>query len=257
MGDQETEKAPKTELIMTHIAKHGPETEYDLYKQLPNLSHGTIHYCLKKLTDDFVLKCSPSKSAKSRPKKLYQLTFLGTILHLTALVNVLLPWLKSEATEKQMDNFRERFDDGLQVEIVDFLEKQGRLLKYAPFQEVRWLLDHYPGIVAMFLVIADTICLNPPFPYKKPFSVMLFRAMREDDGLKERTKREEKDFLQLEDEAFRDQFTDLFFQSLFHMKAKGETNNNKLRQLAKEYLEDKRDEARHIEYAIKLFSKRK
>lgn len=254
MDAQEIEKVPKTELIMAHIAEHGPEAEYDLYKRLPNLSHGTIHYCLKKLTDDFLLKCSPSKGAKSRPKKLCQLTFLGTVSYLATL----LPCQPmSEATEKQMDDFWERFDHGLQVGIVDFLEKQGRLLKYAPFEEVRWLLDHYPGIVVMFLAIADTICLHPPLPYKKPFSVMLFRVMREEEGLKEESKREEEELLQLEDEAFRDQFTDLFFQSLFHMKSKGKTNNNKLRQLAKEHLENKIDETRHIEYVIKLFSKRK
>jgi hypothetical protein len=73
-------------------------------------------------------------------------------------------------------------------------------------------------------------------------------------GLKERTRREKKELLQLEDEAFRDQFTDLFFQSLLHMNPKGETNNDKLRQLAKVHLKNKRDETRHIEYAIKLFA---
>ena len=86
---------------------------------------------------------------------------------------------------------------------------------------------------------------------------MLFRVMSVEEGLKEGTKREEEELLQLEDEAFRDQFTGLFFQSLFLMKPKGKTNNNKLRQLAKEHLENKRDETRHIEHAIKLFSKRK
>ena len=32
------------------ISRARPKTEYDLYKQLPKLSHGTIHFCLNKLT---------------------------------------------------------------------------------------------------------------------------------------------------------------------------------------------------------------
>ena len=156
--------------------------------------------------------------------------------------------------ESEVAEYWENFDEETQGEIVAFLEKQGRLQKYVPFQEIRWLCDHYPRIVRGFLVIADTICHNPPSPYKKPLIVALFRAMREERSEKEggRTKDE---LIRREEEAFRDEFTDLFFQLIVFMKPVGKTSNHRLRELAEERLEEKRHETIELEHAIKLFSK--
>ena len=165
-----------------------------------------------------------------------------------------LPRPEIEMAESEVAEYWENFDEETQGEIVAFLEKQGRLQKYVPFQEIRWLCDHYPRIVRGFLVIADTICHNPPSPYKKPLIVALFRAMREERSEKEegRTKDE---LIRREEEAFRDEFTDLFFQLIVFMKPVGKTSNHRLRELAEERLEEKRHETVELEHAIKLFSK--
>ena len=253
MAAQEIEKAekvPKTGLILDHIAEHGPKTEYDLYTELPRLSHGTIHFCLKKLTDSSVLTFIPSKKSEKRPKKLYNLTFMGTVTYLASFLH----WRDSELRESEMAEYWKDFDEERQSEIVEFLEKQGRLLNYAPFQESRWLSDHYPGIIRGFLIIADTICHNPPSPYKKPLLIALFRAMRKESSEKE-TGNEKKDLIRRVEEAFRGEFTDLFFQIVVVTKSKGKTNNYRMRQLAEERLEERRHETAELEHAIRLFSK--
>lgn len=252
MPAQETEKIPKTALILGHIAEHGPKTEYDLYMELPGLSHGTIHFCLKKLTDEGGLTLIPSGKREKRPKKRYNLTFVGTVTYLASFF----PRPEIGIAEGEEAEYWANFEGETQSEILEFLEKQGRLQKYVPFQEIRWLCDHFPGIVRGFLIIASTICNHPPSPYKKPLVFLLFQAMRKENSEKETTD-EEKHLTYRVEEAFRGEFTDLFFQLLCFMKAKGRTNNYKLRQLAEERLEDRRHETIETEHAVKLFSKQK
>ena len=237
MAAQETEKVPKTALILGHIAEHGPKTEYDLYIELPRLSHGTIHFCLKKLTDKGGLALIPSGKREKRPKKLYNLTFVGTVTYIASF----LPRPEIGIAEGEEAEYWENFEDVTQSEILEFLEKQGRLQKYVPFQEIRWLCYHFPGIVRGFVIVANTICINPPSSYKKPLVFLLFQAIRKETSKKEITS-EKKELINRVEETFRDEFTDLFFQLLCFMKAKGRTNNYKLRQLAEERLEDRRHE---------------
>ena len=251
MPAKETEKLPKTALILGHIAEHGPKTEYDLYRELPRLSHGTIHFCLKKLTDKGGLTLIPSKKREKRPKKLYNLTFVGTVTYLASF----LPRPEIGIAESEEAEYWENFDEDIQSEIIGFLEKQGRLQDYVPFQEIRWLCNHYNRIVRGLLIIADTICHDPPSPYKKPLVAALSHAMREErSGKGEGRTRDE--LIRREEDAFRDEFTDLFFQIIVFMKPVGKTSNHRLRELAEERLEEKRHEPIELEHAIKLFSKR-
>jgi DNA-binding PadR family transcriptional regulator len=252
MPAQETEKLPKTALILGHIAEHGPKTEYDLYSELPGVSHGTIHFCLKNLTEHGALMLIPSRKREKRPKKLYNLTFVGTVTYLASFF----PRPEIGIAKGEEAEYWENFEDEIQSEILEFLEKQGRLQKYVPFQEIRWLRDHFPGIVRGFVIVANTICSHPPSAYKKPLVFLLFQAMRKENSEKEATD-EKKHLTYRVEEAFREEFTDLFFQLLCFMKAKGRTNNYKLRQLAEERLEDRRHETVELEQAIELFSKKR
>jgi hypothetical protein len=134
------------------------------------------------------------------------------------------------------------------------LEKQGHLQKYVPFQEIRWLVDHFPGIVKGLLLAATILCKHPPSPYKKPLVYLLFHALSGRDL--EKIEAEEKNNLTDRMETvFRREFTDLFFQLMSFLKSKGRTNNYRLRQLAEEHLEDRIHETHEIKHTIELFGR--
>ncbi len=248
---EKTDKSSKTGLIMKYIGKHGPKTEYNLYKELPGLSHGTIHFCLKKLTDEGALTSITSKKIERRSKKLYNLTFMGTVIYLASL----LYWLeKDELSESEIARFWKDFEEKKQSNLIEFLEKQGALLKYAPFKEIRWLSEHYPGIIAGLLVIANTICRHPPSPYKKPFVTALFSTVIVKSSPKEIVD-EGKELLGRLNVAFRDEFTDLFFQLVTFVNARGKIANIRLLRLAKERLKEREYETSELRRAIKLFGR--
>jgi DNA-binding PadR family transcriptional regulator len=256
MDTSKTEEVSKTELVLSHIAEYGPKTEYDMYKQLPKLSHGTIHFCLNKLADDGFLTFVPSKSREKRRKKLYHLTFIGTVSYLTWFLPSPITEPITEVTKTQIDEFQEHFDKESQSKIIKFLDKQGQLLKYAPFRESRWLSDHYPGIARVFLMIAYRICCRPPPLYKKPLIAAVIAATKEEPSPLTKEERT-KELIPMVEEAWRDEFTNLFFQLIVYMKHKGKTSNYRLCRLAEEQLTEKRKETFELEQAVTLFSKTK
>jgi DNA-binding PadR family transcriptional regulator len=244
MPTQETEKLSKTALIIAHISEHGPKTEYDLYRELPGVSHGTIHYVLKNLTEQGALNIIPSRKGEKRPKKLYNLNFIGTVTNLAAYF----PRPEIGVAEGEEAEYWANFEEEIQPQIIEFLEKQGQLQKYVPFQEIRWLCEHFPGIVKGFIIIATTICNHPPFPLKKPLAY-LYRTTEKEEA------KEKQDLICRTETAYREEFTDLFFQLLYLMRAKKRTNNYKLRRLAEEHLEEKIHETYEIKHAIRLLGK--
>jgi DNA-binding PadR family transcriptional regulator len=251
MGDSDN-GTPKTDLIICHIAENGPKTEYNLYKELPKLSHGTIHYVLNKLSEAGFIETKPSKGKEKRPQKLYQLTFMGA----TSYLSWFLPTNFSKYTQKELDEFDEHFVKEIHHKIVKFLNEQGPLLKYAPFQEINWLVEHYPEITREFLVIADLIARHPPRPYKSPLTVVLIALIKNRSNGVERSSIEEgAEFSKAENEAYRGEFTDLFFQLMFFKKRKCGTGNRDLRLLAEEVLDFKKMDARKAESIVLLFSK--
>jgi DNA-binding PadR family transcriptional regulator len=246
------EKVPKTALILGHISEHGPKTEYDLYRELPGISHGTIHYVLKNLTERGGLTIIPSKKREKHPKKLYNLNFIGVVTNLAAYF----PRPEMGVAEGKETEYWDSFDDEIRDEIVEFLEKQGRLQEYVPFQEIRWLSEHFPGVVRGLVVVATLVCDSLPSLHEKPLSYLLFRAARKEDVEKDAAK-EDKYLHYLVEEAFRRKFTDLFFQLMFFLKSRGRTNNYRLRQFAEEYLEDRIHETVEIKHGVELFGRRK
>jgi DNA-binding PadR family transcriptional regulator len=252
MPAQEMEKLPKTALILEQIAENGPKTEYDLYTDLPELSHGTVHFCLKKLTGQGILTIVPTRKKDKRPKKLYNLTFLGTVTYLSSLC--LQP--EDDIPDAEVAEYWKDFDSKIQRGLVEFLEKQGRLLKYVPFQEIKWLVDHFPGIVRGILLVSTFLCRHPPPTYKKPLVYLLFHGLRGTD-LEKLEAEQKKNLTNRLEMIFEREFTDLFFQLMFFLRSKGRTNNYRLRQFAEEHLEDRIHETVEIQNAVELFSRRK
>lgn len=256
--NSETGKISKTELILSLIAEQGPKTEYDLYKQFPKLSHGTIHFCLNKLTQYGSITYTKNNHRKKQTKKLYHLTFIGAVTHIASF----LYWKDMQLTDSQIEEHWKRFDEKDQDEILEFLFRQGRLLKYPLFEESKWLAEHYPGIASIFAYIAYTICTDPPKPFRNLLVVAASGTFRKKfPQLKgERTSEDnepsKEELNELNQSAFRREFTRLFLEFIVVWRSKGKsTINPKLQRLAEEALEEKKHETIGLERAIRLFGR--
>jgi len=249
MDTYEEEDMPKTELILSYITEHGPKTEYDLYKQFPKLSHGTIHFCLDKLTRRGALTSFQKKSRAKRRKKLYHLTFVGTVLYLASCVPQ--PPISEKMTASEIRESWDRLEKEDKNEIIRILSTQGKLLEYAPFQEIKWLSDRVPKIISVLVAIANWIAENLPTPYvKKPIMALLILA-----GEKEPHLPTVEEMWEMAQRAWRDEFTTRFFEALRILKHEGRMNNRKLRRLAEEQLEERKRDLEELEYAVRLFGK--
>lgn len=249
MDALEAEDVSKTVLILSYISEHGPKTEYDLYKQFPKLSHGTIHFCLDKLTRSGALTSAQSKGGAKRRKKLYHLTFVGTVLYLALCIPP--PDVQENMTVSEIRESWRRLEKEDRSEIIEILSKQGKLLNYAPFEEIRWLSDRVPRIITAFVIIAGWIEEHLPSPYvKKPMINLLIHAETEESRLPTR-----EEMLENAEDAWRDEFTKQFFDAMRVLKHGGKMNNRRLLRLAEEQLEERRRDLKELEYAVKLFSK--
>jgi len=249
MDAYEEEDMTKTDLILSYITEHGPKTEYDLYKQFPKLSHGTIHFCLDKLTRRGALTSIVKKSGAKRRKKLYHLTFIGTVLYLATSIPP--AYMSEEMTASEIRESWDRLEKEDKSEIIRILSNQGKLLDYAPFQEIQWLSDRVPKIINVLVAIAIWIAENLPTPYvRKPIMALLFLA-----GEKEPHLPTVEELLEMAQRAWRDEFTTRFFEALRILKHEGRMNNRRLLRLAEEQLEDRKRDLEELEYAVRLFSK--
>jgi DNA-binding PadR family transcriptional regulator len=254
----ETEQISKTQLILSLLAEQGPKTEYDLYKQLPKLSHGTIHFCLNKLAHDGAITYAQKKHGKGQAKKLYYLTFIGTVTH----IGSYLYWQTMELTDSQIDERWKQFEQNEQDELIEFLCRQGKLLKYVLFEESKWLKERYSGIASIFAIIAHTICIDPPQPYRNLLVVAAFASAKRrpsqllDEKAVEAEMPSKKELLELLQDAYRREFTRFFFELIVFIRHNNKaTTNLRLRRLVEEALEEKRHETVGLELAEKLFSK--
>jgi DNA-binding PadR family transcriptional regulator len=254
-ADTETDEIPKTQLILSLLAEQGPKTEYDLYKQLPKLSHGTIHFCLTKLVGNGAITYAQSKRKNKQIKKEYHLTFIGTVTHVASSIY----WQTLELTDSQIEERWANFDDVEREEIIEFLARQGKLLKYAVFEESKWLADHYPQMSRAFAIISYVICEHPPEPYKNLLLSMAAgkKHYRLFDWKELKQKMpSHQELIELLQEAYRREFTRLFFESIVVMKHDDKvTTNLKLRRLAQEELEKQKYDLAGLEMAIQLFGK--
>jgi DNA-binding PadR family transcriptional regulator len=255
MASEETDKTPKTMIILSLLAEQGPKTEYDLYKQLPKLSHGTIHFCLNKLVEDGAITYTQSKHKNTQIKKEYHLTFIGTVTHVASSIY----WQTLELTDSQIEERWANFDDDEREEIIEFLARQGKLLKYAVFEESQWIAERYPQIARAFAIISHVICEHPPEPYK---NLLLSMAAGKKHYLlfdwKELKQKmpSHHELIELLQEAYKREFTRLFFETIVAMKHNDKvTTNLNLRRQAKEELEQQKYDLAGLEMAIQLFGK--
>jgi DNA-binding PadR family transcriptional regulator len=251
MDAPETEEVSRTELMLDYLIEHGPKTEYDLYKQFPKLSHGTIHFCLKSLTDMHALTFVLRKSGTRRRKKLYYLTFIGTVLYLAYFLHS----VSGEMTDSEIGEFWEHFEKEHRDEIIEVLERQGKLLEYAPFQEIRWLSGRVPKIINLFVGIAGWIAAVLPTPHALYVENMIISDLIRSAMKEKPLEPTEAEMLESMEGTWRDEFTDRFFGVMDVLKYKKGMNNRKLRELAEEQLDDKEMDIRKLERCVMLFGR--
>jgi DNA-binding PadR family transcriptional regulator len=254
--DQELDKVPKTQLILSLLAEQGPKTEYDIYKKLPKLSHGTIHFCLTKLVEKGAITYSQIKLKNKQTKKEYYLTFIGTVCHIASY-----QYWQMELTDSQLEEHLKQFDQAEQEEIIQFLYRQGKMLKYAIFEEIHWLAERYPEIANILTLVAHHICEHPPQPYKNLLWVAAAKIQASHHLPIAERKAEEKapshqEMIEQLQYAYRREFNRLFFQTILIISHNSKaTTNHRLQRLAQEEFEEEKHEASILERAIQLFGK--
>jgi hypothetical protein len=194
--------------------------------------------------------------SQPKTKKLYYLTFIGTVTHIAST----LYWQTMKLTDSQIEERWKQFDENEQDEIIEFLCRQGKLLNYPLFEESKWLAEQYTRIARMFAIIAHLICAHPPQPYK---NLLLAAAIGKNQhmligGREDEEKIPNKqELIELLQDAYRREYTRLFFESIVFMKHNGKaTTNLSLRRLAEEELKEQIHEKAGLELAIKLFGRK-
>ena len=142
------------------------------------------------------------------------INFIGTVTRIASY----LYWEKMELTGSQLDERWKQFEEEDTDELIEFLCRQGKLLKYALFEESKWLKERYSGIVSIFAVIAHKICLDPPKPYRNTFVVAVFASAKRktsqliDQKAVDAEIPSKKDLLELMQSAYKREFTRFFFE---------------------------------------------
>jgi hypothetical protein len=246
----ETTDISKTELILLVIAERAPVTEYDLYKHFPKYSHGTIHFCINKLATEGAITCNETK-IKNRLTKQYGLTFIGTLSILSGTIPHPSELMGLSDNEKE-----ERWKEFDAEAIIEFLCKQGNLLKYEIFEESEWLAEHYPRIAKVLSFIALKICEEPPDLYKNVFQ---FVAENEKKSKKHKPtpdnewKSDETLFEHLQN-AYRREFTRVFFESIPFLEHNDKsTTNQRLQHLVEDMIEGRKQEISALKQTSQLF----
>jgi DNA-binding PadR family transcriptional regulator len=253
-ADSEIKECSKTQLILSILADQGPKTEYELYKQLPKISHGTIHYCLDKLAHSGAIAYVQSKHKKNQTKKQYYLTFIGTLTRVASFLH----WWNKDLTESQEGERWKRFEEKRQEEMVEFLAMQGKLLNYALFEEIHWLVKHFPGVARVYAILANVILEDPPSPFWNPLIAAVAArgnaSHLDSKGFGGKIRRAQ--IIEHLQDAYRREFTRQFFEVVVIMKHRGEaTANAKLRQQAQKELEEEKHALAGLEYALRFFDR--
>jgi len=161
--------------------------------------------------------------------------------------------ISEKMTASEIRESWDRLEKEDRSEILEILSKQGKLLEYAPFQEIKWLSDRFPRIITVFVVIANWIAENLPTPYvKKPIVALLILAAEKEPRMPT-----VKELLERTQDAWRDEFTTRFFEVMRVLKHEGKMSNRRLLRLAGEQLEERKRDLEELEYAVRLFSKQK
>ena len=168
-------------------------------------------------------------------------------------------WQAMELTDSQIEERWANFDDVEREEIIEFLSRQGKLLKYAVFEESKWLADLYPQIARASAIISFVICEHPPEPCKNLLLSMAagkkHYLLFDWKELKEKMP-SHQELIELLQEAYRREFTRLFFESIVVMKHNSKvTTNLKLQRLAQEELGKQKQDMAGLELVIQLFDK--
>lgn len=239
----ETCNISKTELVLAVIAQQAPVTEYELYKHFPKCSHGTIHFCLNKLSTEGAITCNETKT-KNRLTKQYSLSFIGALTILSSTIPD--PTTLMGLSEDEKEEHWKEFDSEA---LVEFLLAQGKLLKYEIFEESKWLAEHYPTITKVLPFIAFRICEEPPDPFKNVFQF----AEENKKNTTNEWKSHEKLFEHLQ-AAYRKEFTRRFFESIPFLEHNDKsTTNRRLQRLAEDLIEERKQEISALKQTSQLF----
>jgi DNA-binding Lrp family transcriptional regulator len=123
-------------------------TIWDLSEET-KIDYKRVHELISPLEKKGYVKAFGKKlSQRGGKMELYGLTFKGTIAYLASLqlerpTGIVKPGESIEDFIKRDDHEKESYQKKVLEKLMPFLERQGKLLDYALFKEIRWLASRY------------------------------------------------------------------------------------------------------------------
>lgn len=205
-----------------------PLSPYDLQKET-SFPYSRVHEICRRLSvEGYIQSSTPGKSKKGLTKTFYSISFKGVLKYISSI-------------------------DENQSDLTSFMEKQAKDLKYVPFQEYKWLEEHYPGIAKLFKINAAFVLHS-----QINSSGRLIDNINKD---KIASINELISFRSFENISLRAAFGKAFLQNIYGWtvlgKVKGQLVNPELKQFAEKIYNEKNAEYQQdlfsLNQAIKLF----
>jgi hypothetical protein len=250
--------------VIIYLAKNGPANMYQIGKQT-GLYYSSVHKVINTfLLSGLVKPESSSVSKKNVKTTSYCLTFKGVLKYLANFKILpdkgslkefatfkIFPDSDFPITEKDSYEMLEKSDKAHKSDLLNVLERQGQMLDYAPFQECRWLSEQYPGLIRLFVFLAQ-LHLDSSFFNASQFGDIRSKNLSDLEfpvrpiELQTIRDRENLDFMYA--------FGEAFLQNMFGIKK--DSGNEKLRQFAERILNEKKAEIVLLERVASVFSAR-
>lgn len=243
-------KMKYSEEIIKRLATNSlPLSPFDLKKET-KFPYSGIRETIEHLFNEGYVKLESVKpSSKGGTKKFYNLTFKGVLKYLSTF-NIF-PVSLTEISKKDAEVYYEKFCEKHGKNLLNMLERQGKILNYAPFQESRWLSEHHPGIIRLFINQAKNH-LNPSLNNTGQFADKLSKNLSNPDfpfGVDDL-----RELRGAENSFLRDAFGKTFLLNMGG-RIKKDSENEKLRLFAERILNENKVEIASLERAASLFSK--
>ena len=233
MVQTRTTTEPQLQIIKALI-KNPELGQYKMPKET-KLSYRTILRTLKPLENEGIIKqirTEPSKKG-GKEKKIYSLTFKGTLIYLKSIT----PQLDDYLTEDNIIHYTLSKANEIIIKKIQplklnnvetFLENFGKQQNLPIFTHISWLREHY-GIEAFrAIVFAASLTLGRA---KAPNLNWVKKALIEKGDKAEEVELTLKSFRGLDEGFLREAFEEEFGKQLTHLRGTGDLRNDDLGQI--------------------------
>jgi hypothetical protein len=233
--------------VIIYLVEKGPANMYQIGKQT-GLYYSSVHKVINTfLMTGIAQPENNSISEKNIETKSYGLTFKGVLKYLSTFK--IYPDPLTEIPKKDAEDYYEKFCEKHGKNLLNILERQGKKLNYVPFQEIRWLSEHHPRIIKLFINQAKNH-LNPSLNSTGQFADTLSKNLSNPDlhlGVDDL-----RELRGAENSFLKDAFGKTFLLNMAYRNKK-DSENEKLKLFAERILKENKVEIALLEQAASSF----